>query len=134
MKNIKDIDNLDDYIVEYYNKWSTTRYGETGYIEYLTKIFHLLLIVIILTGPFLPHQILPYYIIGIIFLVLSWHIFDGCVLTKPYGNKQLVPLSDNRKGKMLATLLLFAIIGFSYKPLSLYNIIKSIIDYLDQYN
>ena len=129
-----DIHNLDDYIIEYYNKWHETRYKNTDYLEFITKILHLLLLACVFLGPFMPHHILPYYIICSIFLVTSWHIFGGCVLTQPFGNKQLVPLSNKRKDKMLAIWILIAIIGFVYKPLSLFNIVKNIVNYLDQYN
>ena len=130
----KDLDNLDDHLVEYFNKWKETRYNNTGYLEFIVKILHLFILIGVLIGPFLPHKLLPVYIINIIFLYISWKIFGGCVLTQPFDNKQLVPLSNKRKGKILAVLLLIAIIGFVYKSFAPYNLITNTVKYFDQYH
>lgn len=47
------------------------------------RLLHYSMFVVVLTGPFFPHQYLPYYMLFVLLIFFDWNDFDGmCILTK----------------------------------------------------
>ncbi|QKF94065.1 hypothetical protein QKU48_gp0607 [Fadolivirus algeromassiliense] len=130
--NIK-LPNFDDYLIEYFNKWKDINYTTVGFMEYIVKIIHFILILFVLIGPFLPYQIIPYHIVCLLLLIISWKIFDGCLLSVIFNKKDFIPLSKGRAKQIIFIILLIEIFNYSNPQYSLFNITNKVISHLNNY-
>ena len=128
---MNDIDNLDDYLINYFNKWKNSRYSNIGTCEFIIKLFHLLVVLYILFGVLLPYKLTIPYILCLIMLLISWKLFDGCLLTLLFNKTYFIPLSKGRAEQIICVLLIIACFNYTYPSYSLFNIIYGIMEYLN---
>lgn len=131
MDNIK-LDNFDEYLIEYFDKWKNTHYSDIGLCELIMKMFHVIIVLYILLGIFLPHKIVPFYILCLLLLLISWKVFGGCLITLIFNKTSFVPISNGKKEQIIYILLLISILNYTYPQYSLFNIIYSVMDKLNK--
>jgi hypothetical protein len=132
MDNIK-LRNLDDYLIEYFFEWKNYHWTNISFFEYLVKIIHFMLIIFLLIGPSMPHKILPFYIISLLSILISWKIFGGCILTLPFNKQSLIPVSKKRSDKLVLILLIVAGFSYIYPQYSPFNILHTIVNHMNEY-
>ena len=109
------------------------------YVTFCIELIHLICATMLYTfALFLPHKLLPYYIIIVIIIGVSWYIFNGCILTimlqKLNGVHPQVrgpfPLSKYFLRKVTLIYLCIAIFFYKYPQFSFFRILKKMIDLL----
>ena len=125
------LDNFDEYLKEYFNKWANIHYTDAGLFEYLVNILHIIIILWVITGPFLPHKIIPFYIISVLLMILSWFIVGKCILDIPFGKGQFFPISFRMKMTGIGIILIITVINYLFPKYSLFNAVFSTITYLN---
>lgn len=132
--NIK-LDNFDEYVIDYFNKWKKSQYADIGPFELIFKLLHVIIIFYILLGIFSPSKLAFFHIIFLLLLLLSWKIFNGCILTLLFNKTSFVPLSNGKKERIIYILLLISSFNYIFPRYSLFNITHNIMGYLnDNYN
>lgn len=114
-------------------------------IDIIINILHIIGVLYIFIGMFLPSFHLPQYAIYILIIISSFHIFkNNCFLTDFVSrNKKLskIPYKDCDKSQLvrmrmssiynnLEFLLLLTFIGIYFPEYSLYNLLKLLVDSL----
>lgn len=109
------------------------------YLTFCVELIHLIFAIMMYTfALFLPHKLLPYYIILVIIVGILWKIFDGCFLTIMFQKLNSVhpqvrgplPLSKYFLEKITIIYLCVAILFYKYPEFSFFRLLKKIIDLL----
>lgn len=129
------LEKFDQYILNYCYKWKQIHFtDECSYIDYLIKLFHLFLIIPIISGPFLPSQLIPYYLVFIVLLQFSRYIFGGCILSLMYNQKESIPFTDKNRLRILTFLVSLSIFFYIFPQYSIFNGIYKLVNYAHKYH
>ena len=108
----------------------------------MIRFIHMLGIIFISIGCFLPKKFLTYHILFCIHALIGWDIFDDkCYITMVVQkikstNKytDFVPANMMACRAVLLLTMLASIIGIALPQLSLFNVLTTIFDYLKNFN
>lgn len=108
----------------------------------MIRFIHMLGIIFISIGCFLPRKFLTYHILFCIHALIGWDIFDDkCYITMVVQkikstNKytDFVPANMMVCRAVLLLTMLASIIGIALPQLSLFNVLTTIFDYLKKFN
>jgi hypothetical protein len=129
------LENFDEYVYKYFKKWFNIQFYNKNFLEKIIKIFHLLIIIFIIIGIFLPSKLLIYYLIFILIIFISWIFLDKCLLTLLFEkDKEFFPLSYNFRNGFILLVIFISLVGYFYPKYSLCNVTFTIFKYLEKYN
>ena len=108
----------------------------------MIRFIHMLGIIFISIGCFLPRKFLTYHILFCIHALIGWDIFDDkCYITMVVQKikssnkyKDFVPANMMVCRAVLLLTMLASIIGIALPQLSLFNVLTTIFDYLKNFN
>ena len=108
----------------------------------MIRFIHMLGIIFIGIGCFLPRKFLTYHILFCIHALIGWDIFDDkCYITMVVQKikstnkyKDFVPANMMVCRAVLLLAMLASIIGIALPQLSLFNVLTTIFDYLKNFN
>jgi hypothetical protein len=108
----------------------------------MIRFIHMLGIIFIGIGCFLPRKFLTYHILFCIHALIGWDIFDDkCYITMVVQKikstnkyKDFVPANMMVCRAVLLLTMLASIIGIALPQLSLFNVLTTIFDYLKNFN
>jgi hypothetical protein len=124
-----EIDNIDEYIF----KWLNNKFVDNSYVYKFINFLHIIIVIILLFGIFLPYKLLPYYVLFVIILLISWKLFGGCFLAKLTNSGKFIPISKKAEMIIIMSLLSIAIIQIINKShISLFNLVFYIVNYLNE--
>ena len=122
-----------DTIISCHNKTTMALFPydvENKFLVLIINITHILGVLFIIFGIFLPPKLMKYYILYIIFLFITYILIDNqcfmTVLSNYYGNKLYNALCiDMIHAKLILCMyLLLGIFMFVYPSSSLYSYVK----------
>ena len=108
----------------------------------LIRTIHMLGIIFISIGCFLPRKFLTYHILFCIHALIGWDIFDDkCYITMAIQKikntdkyTDFVPANMMVCRAVLLLTMMISIIGIALPQLSLFNVVTTIFEYLKKYN
>ena len=124
-----------DYLDKYISKWVDINFVKSTPKNKLINFLHIIVIIFAVAGLFLPRNLLFWYVLFLMLMLLSWVIFDGCPLTNVTNESVFVPISPHISDVFVFIFIILGIMQLLFPKLSFFNILYKIMTYLnDKYN